>query len=72
MTEQDRSKKPRNRGAVYPVEIIARLTEDMGERMDEVIRLDPTQTKVGLIRKALDKYLPKSKKAKKPIPESDE
>jgi metal-responsive CopG/Arc/MetJ family transcriptional regulator len=61
--------KPRNRGAVYPVEIVARLTEEMAARMDQMIESDPTQTKVGIIRKALDKYLPKYKK---PAPSEDE
>jgi hypothetical protein len=65
-------KKPRNRGAVYPVEIIVRLTAEMGARMDQVIEDDPTQTKVGLIRKALDKSLPKLRKPIKPASSEDE
>lgn len=50
-------KKPRNRGAVYPIEFIVRLTKEMGERMESMIDSDPTQTKVGLVRQALDKFL---------------
>jgi hypothetical protein len=53
------TKKPRKRGAVYPIELLVRMTNDMNERMEEVIAKDPTETRVGLVRKALDKYLPK-------------
>jgi metal-responsive CopG/Arc/MetJ family transcriptional regulator len=65
-------KKPRNRGAVYPVEILVRLTAEMGERMDQIIEADPTQTRVGIIRKALDKYLPKKKKTSAQSSETDD
>lgn len=66
MTQEDSPGKPRNRGAVYPVELVVRLTEEMGARLDQVIDDDPTQTKVGIIRKALDKTLPKLRKPVKP------
>jgi hypothetical protein len=62
MEKNDRPQKPRNRGAVYPVEIVIRLTEEMGARMDQMIDEDPTLKKVAIVRKALDKYLPKLKK----------
>lgn len=53
--------KQRNRGAIYPYEFLVRLDKEMGERMDQAIKDDPTLTKVGLARKALDKILPKKK-----------
>lgn len=64
MDQKGQGKKPRNRGAVYPVEILVRLTQEMGDQIQQIIDEDPTQTQVGIIRKALAKYLPKAKKQK--------
>lgn len=62
MPEQNPPKKNRNRGAVYPVEIMVRLTAEMGKELDDLIDFDPTLTKVGIIRTALRKHLAREKK----------
>jgi Arc/MetJ-type ribon-helix-helix transcriptional regulator len=69
MDQKGQGKKPRNRGAVYPVEILVRLTQEMGDQIEEMIRRDKTQTQVGIIRKALAKYLSKELKKEKPSDE---
>lgn len=65
MAQENNPRKPRNRGAVYPVEILVRLTAEMGEDLDRLIERDKTQTKIGIVRKALARYIASEKRKNK-------
>jgi hypothetical protein len=54
------------RPTAYPVRFVFRYDEEMDQRMNALIEQDPRETKIGIIRKALGRYIASSKKRKKP------
>ena len=57
------SEKPRSRGAIYPYELLVRLEEEMGERLNQAAK-DNGLTRVGFVRKVLENALPEWKPKK--------